>query len=63
MTHPDRNTWINAAVDVARDGRRIDRRAHLEMCEAVVAEAMLREDYQVAAEYRSLVETLKGDAR
>ena len=61
---PDRNTWVNAAMNVAPAGRgRLDRSTYLTMCEAVLGEAMRREDYQVAAEYRQMVETLRGDVR
>ena len=58
----DQKAWISAAMRTARAGRNIlDLKTNLDICGAVIAEAMRREEYQVAAGYQKLADTLRAE--
>jgi hypothetical protein len=58
----DNNGWINAAMRTARVGQTVlGLRVLFDMYYAVIEQAMLREEYQVAAEYQEMVGVLWGE--
>lgn len=62
LKHDD--NWINAAIRAgAAGGSVLFTETYIGAGNAVIAEAMRREDYQVADEYRQMVEALTAEAR
>jgi hypothetical protein len=60
----DQNGWINAAIHTARAGRSpLTLAVNIDIAENVLAEAMRRGEYQLAAEYQKMVDTLRADFR
>ena len=60
----DNNGWINAAISTARAGRSpLTLAVNIDICERVLAEAVRREEYQLAAEYQQMVDVLRADFR